>query len=77
MTAGSDFSADTRLWQSATFLGFRLGVKRQSLVSIAQRVVDVVAGREATGKIGKPDADGLVRPSIFNDGDIVGHSGSR
>ena len=42
-------------------------------MGIAQRVVDIIAGRKAAGKIGKPDADGLVRSGIFNNGDIVGH----
>jgi hypothetical protein len=42
-------------------------------MGVAQRIVDIVAGRKTAGKIGKPDADGLVRSGIFNNGDIVSH----
>ena len=40
-------------------------------MGITQRLVHVVAGGKATGKIGKPNPNCRFRSGIFNDSDVM------
>ena len=51
----------------------RLRVKRNRLAGVQKRLVHRVAGRETAGQIRKPQADGLIRSRVLNDGDVMRH----
>jgi len=42
-------------------------------MGITQRLVHVVAGGKATGKIGKPNTGGPLRSGVFDDSDVMRH----
>jgi len=63
----------SRKWNAPAFPCLSLGVKGQCFLGISQCFIHIVAGRETAGKIRKPDSDGLVRPGIFDNGNIMRH----
>jgi hypothetical protein len=44
--------------QCPAFFGLRIGIKRQRLLCVPQRFVDVVTGREATRQVREPYFNG-------------------
>lgn len=50
-----------------------LDPERDGFGGVEQGFIERIAGREAAGQIGKPDADGVVGTCILDDGDVMGH----
>lgn len=46
-------------------------IKLPSLRRIAQGFIDIIARKSAARQVREPDTDSSVRPSIFNDGNVV------
>lgn len=62
---GSQFRHSAGTGQIATVLRNFLWVKLDGLARIAKCLVDIVAGRETTGQVGKPNPNRLLRTRIL------------
>ncbi len=47
--------------------------ERNCFWRVEQGLVQSIAGRKATGQIGKPEPNGMVWACILDDGDVMGH----
>ena len=70
---GLQFGQGSRCGQGLAAIFESFCKKLQGLWCVAQCLVDVVASGGATGQVWKPDAYGVIRSSILDNGNVVSH----